>query len=568
MSTIINNQYIPTHLSEMPNVSKVRDTDRFPIIQQGYNKNATLSVIKSSLAIPTLSDSLDLERSDVASSALAANLLANRIKSLRSELNSLIDDLNSLGQSTDDKFENLEVDWSQITNIPEIIGKVGPQGIQGIQGIQGNPGDDGKDGKDGEDGKDGQDGKDGIDGQPGENGTYVHIRYSKNANGKPMSTTPNKYVGILVSKNRTASTNAEDYTWSLLEGQDGKPGLDGQDGEDGKTHYWHVRYGIGYGEDGVMQFTPNNGKDIGDWMGQYVDQNEEASLDPRKYSWSYVKGTQGDAGPEGPISLFMGVYNDTEYYVGTDKVRHIVQWFDGEDEHYYITRYGVGSFRGIKPSNTLYWDSFDFNYKSIATEFLFAEGANIAGWQFYTADNGDMILKSQTNGTILNGTTGEISAINGGFLVNKNGTGSFAKGNAKWKDDGSLVLLGRKENSGSYIHIGDEEHPGSPYAWSYGRLDKDKLKFVKESSTAGGDEYSEIGVSGIKYKAPGIVGGFETRLGTEGVSMNGSSVLHTVIIADGIPDKRKHQIVLGSGWGSFAHNALYIDENGELQINN
>lgn len=64
------------------------------------------------------------------------------------------------------------------------------------------------------------------DGSNGSNGSssYTWIRYSENANGNPMTTTPNsktKYIGIAITQTSTAPSSYGDYTWSRIKGSGG-----------------------------------------------------------------------------------------------------------------------------------------------------------------------------------------------------------------------------------------------------------------------------------------------------------------------------------------------------------
>lgn len=68
--------------------------------------------------------------------------------------------------------------------------------------------------------------KDGSNGSNGSNGSssYTWIRYSENANGNPMTTTPNsktKYIGIAITQTSTAPSAYGDYTWSRIKGSGG-----------------------------------------------------------------------------------------------------------------------------------------------------------------------------------------------------------------------------------------------------------------------------------------------------------------------------------------------------------
>lgn len=149
---------------------------------------------------------------------------------------------------------------------------------------------------DGEDGKTPIKGVDYFDGKDGTNGlsSYLHIRYSQNANGTPMTTDPTgaKYIGMQPSQNPNASTVPADYAWSLIKGNDGIPG---ETGADGKTSYMHIKYS----NDGGKTFTGNAGEDVGAWLGQYVDFTQADSNDVKKYAWSKIKGENGADGKDG-----------------------------------------------------------------------------------------------------------------------------------------------------------------------------------------------------------------------------------------------------------------------------
>lgn len=269
---------------------------------------------------------------------------------------------------------------------------------------------------------DGANGKDGQDGQDGEDGKtyYFHIRYSVNANGNPMITTPAKYIGTLVDENVSASSDYTKYTWydwKGAQGDTGNQGIPGTPGSNGQTSYVHFKYGAGY-VNNVMQFTTNSGEDPGDWLGQYTDFTLLDSTDPSKYTWSYIKGPQGNDGTDGTLPIYMGDYDNTVTYTGGVYVRHIVEYDNGSVAHRYIAKKTAGNFVGILPTNAAYWDTFDVEYDAVATKLLLADNANLAGWIFTKNTNGESLLKSQdtTGGvanTTLNGTTGEITTIKG-----------------------------------------------------------------------------------------------------------------------------------------------------------
>lgn len=75
-------------------------------------------------------------------------------------------------------------------------------------------------------------------------------------------------------------------------GKDGV-GTPGTPGKDGKTSYLHIAYANSAdGTDG-FSVSDSNGKL---YIGQYTDFTEADSTDPKKYSWSKIKGTDGAAG--------------------------------------------------------------------------------------------------------------------------------------------------------------------------------------------------------------------------------------------------------------------------------
>lgn len=154
----------------------------------------------------------------------------------------------------------------------------------------------GKDGKDGYspqkgidyfDGKNGEDGKDGVS-------RYFYVRYSANANGNPMTTTPQsdtEYMGTVDTTATTPPTSYSAYTWVKIKGNNGATGTAGKDGENGLTPYLHIMYS----EDGST-FVPEEkdengnvvyalGKKPSAWIGQYVDYNKTESTNFDDYEW-------------------------------------------------------------------------------------------------------------------------------------------------------------------------------------------------------------------------------------------------------------------------------------------
>ena len=84
-------------------------------------------------------------------------------------------------------------------------------------------------------------GEDGKDGKT----YYTWVKYADDASGTNMSNDPTgkEYIGLAHNKETpTESTNASDYSWALFKGSDGVDGTDGKDGETPyiKESYWWI----------------------------------------------------------------------------------------------------------------------------------------------------------------------------------------------------------------------------------------------------------------------------------------------------------------------------------------
>lgn len=167
--------------------------------------------------------------------------------------------------------------------------KAGKNGINGLDGLQGEKGEQGIPGKDGKDGTNGVDGKT----------SYFHIKYSSVANptsSSQMTEIPSTYIGTYVDYKPNDSTDPKKYTWSKFEGTDGKDGIAGTNGTDGKTYYLHIAYANS--ADGRTGFSVSDGTNKL-YIGQYTDTVKEDSTDPKKYTWSKIKGEPGADGKPG-----------------------------------------------------------------------------------------------------------------------------------------------------------------------------------------------------------------------------------------------------------------------------
>lgn len=122
--------------------------------------------------------------------------------------------------------------------------------------------------------------------------TYLHIRYApvQNPTAAQMSKTPNKYIGTYTDFSGVDSTDPSKYTWAKFEGDQG---AQGPKGADGKTPYFHIAYANS--ADGRTGFSVDDSVNKL-YIGQYTDYTPNDSTDPTKYSWTKIKGEQGNAG--------------------------------------------------------------------------------------------------------------------------------------------------------------------------------------------------------------------------------------------------------------------------------
>lgn len=122
--------------------------------------------------------------------------------------------------------------------------------------------------------------------------TYLHIQYApvQNPTSAQMSKTPDKYIGTYTDFSGVDSTDPTKYTWAKFEGDQG---AQGPKGADGKTPYFHIAYANS--ADGKTGFSVDNSVDKL-YIGQYTDYTPNDSTDPTRYSWTKIKGEQGNAG--------------------------------------------------------------------------------------------------------------------------------------------------------------------------------------------------------------------------------------------------------------------------------
>ena len=123
---------------------------------------------------------------------------------------------------------------------------------------------------------------------------YIHRKYSDSSNGANMSDNSNlKYIGIYTGTNPTPPTTASSYLWSKIKGEDGANGTPGVKGADGRTPYFHTAYANSPTGDRDFSTTNSNDKL---YIGTYSDFEIADSTDYRKYKWVKIKGEDGRNG--------------------------------------------------------------------------------------------------------------------------------------------------------------------------------------------------------------------------------------------------------------------------------
>ena len=151
--------------------------------------------------------------------------------------------------------------------------------------------------------------KQGLEGDKGLPGKSPTIRYASMPDGSDMSDNPKYvklldsagnvisdstgdtiytsgeafYVGFLKESAEVDSTNPSDYEWSRYKGTDGL------------TQYTHLAYANS--ADGKTDFSVDNPNR--EYIGMYVDSEEQDSTNPEKYAWTLVKGANGAQGVPG-----------------------------------------------------------------------------------------------------------------------------------------------------------------------------------------------------------------------------------------------------------------------------
>ena len=123
---------------------------------------------------------------------------------------------------------------------------------------------------------------------------YIHRKYSDSSNGANMDDNSNrKYIGIYTGTSPTPPTTASSYLWSKIKGEDGANGVPGAKGADGRTPYFHTAYSNS--PTGDRDFSTINSNDKL-YIGTYSDFEIADSTDYRRYKWVKIKGEDGRNG--------------------------------------------------------------------------------------------------------------------------------------------------------------------------------------------------------------------------------------------------------------------------------
>ena len=218
-----------------------------------------------------------------------------------------------------------------------------------------------------------------LQGETGEPGTssYLHIRYSANSNGTPMSTTPNTYIGTAVTTTSAAPTNYTAYTWLRL------TGINGSNGVPGTSQYIHIRYSAN-ASGSPMSTTVNK------YIGIAVTTSATAPTSYTSYTWAQFQGDKGDpgsAGTAGPGIVYRGAFASGTIYYNNSLRRDVVSY----SGTYYIYR-GTNAVSAAWNSNN--WESFGAQFTSVATDLFLAQLAyinNLGVRNLMTATSGQRI---------------------------------------------------------------------------------------------------------------------------------------------------------------------------------
>lgn len=247
----------------------------------------------------------------------------------------------------------------------------------------------GEKGDKGDKGEIGPQGENGIAGTNGTNGqtTYFHVKYSDYSDGTNMNESGGAYIGTYVDYTLTDSTNKSDYTWVEIKGAQGEKGdrgIAGVDGSDGTTYYLHIAYANS--SDGSVDFSVSNSTDKS-YIGVYTDTYYSDSTSYSRYSWSRIKGNDGDPGPSGCITrLSYGLSTSRQYLnqstLTTSGAKYIdfvaIEGATASGYNVYSLKSSASPYTPTSTTiDTSKWDSVSVNEAAAYFNFLLAANAHI-----------------------------------------------------------------------------------------------------------------------------------------------------------------------------------------------
>lgn len=339
----------------------------------------------------------------------------------------------------------------------------------GDKGEKGDKGDKGEQGEQGLRGLQGETGEQGIPGTPGKDGktTYFHIKYSSEANpttAAQMTETPNTYIGTYVDFLPNDSTDPNVYTWSRfegLQGKDGTNGIPGKNGADGRTSYLHIKYS----NDGGQTLTVNDGETPGSWIGQYTDYEQKDSTNVTKYTWSKIKGEQGDKGDDavsytvtltrGSNGITQGLYVGVTRYIGTACTTGTIIDFGMSCKAYTDGTLAEGLTDRLQTSDN-YIDFAAFpKAKSFTVELFDKNGNKVATGNYSSGDDAISILVEDAPLVFDTDDSGTVPAS-----VTKTAKVKVMKGNTNVADDCTQLSSRYDLSSNCMCNVGKDEDNG------------------------------------------------------------------------------------------------------------
>lgn len=339
----------------------------------------------------------------------------------------------------------------------------------GDKGEKGDKGDKGEQGEQGLRGLQGETGEQGIPGTPGKDGktTYFHIKYSSEANpttAAQMTETPNTYIGTYVDFLPNDSTDPNVYTWSRfegLQGKDGTNGIPGKNGADGRTSYLHIKYS----NDGGQTLTVNDGETPGSWIGQYTDYEQKDSTNVTKYTWSKIKGEQGDKGDDavsytvtltrGSDGITQGLYVGVTRYIGTACTTGTIIDFGMSCKAYTDGTLAEGLTDRLQTSDN-YIDFAAFpKAKSFTVELFDKNGNKVATGNYSSGDDAISILVEDAPLVFDTDDSGTVPAS-----VTKTAKVKVMKGNTNVADDCTQLSSRDDLSSNCMCNVGKDEDNG------------------------------------------------------------------------------------------------------------